>query len=142
LEAHKDAERDVCRAADECAVVLSTHLSPKVCLRLFCPLIRSAADDASTLAPALKMTTKVLEQLRGDDDDDLKNFLLQTSPDLIDNVIRCYDHRESCIRKASVLCLVAINYCIGEKNLEPYLAKLSSNKIKLFHMYIKKTQPL
>lgn len=40
-----------------------------------------------------------------------------------------YDNPESCVRKASVLCLVALHNSVGSEKLEPYLESLNSSKV-------------
>lgn len=61
LEAHKDKEKEVARAADECASILATHLPAHICLRVLNPVIRN--DQGPALIAAVKMVTKVVEQL-------------------------------------------------------------------------------
>ena len=39
-----------------------------------------------------------------------------------------YDHTQSCIRKATVICLVEIYLCVGE-DLRPYLKDLNGSKV-------------
>ncbi|KRZ79086.1 CLIP-associating protein 1-A [Trichinella papuae] len=65
LDAHKDPERKVIRAAEDCAAVLALHLAPLVCLRVLTPVIVN--DQGPALLAAIKMTTKVIEQMDTDE---------------------------------------------------------------------------
>lgn len=65
LEAHKDTEKEVVRAAEDCAAVLATHLPPHVCLRVLNPVISN--EPIPKLLAAIKMITKVIEQLSPDE---------------------------------------------------------------------------
>ncbi|KRZ18881.1 CLIP-associating protein 1-A [Trichinella zimbabwensis] len=65
LDAHKDPERKVTRAAEDCAAVLALHLAPLVCLRVLTPVIVN--DQGPALLAAIKMTTKVIEQMDTDE---------------------------------------------------------------------------
>ncbi|KAK3736138.1 hypothetical protein QZH41_015538 [Actinostola sp. cb2023] len=60
--------------------------------------------------------------------------------DIIPGLVRCYDHIESSVRKASVFCLVAIHNIVGEEVILPHLAELSGTKMKLLNLYIKRSQ--
>ncbi|XP_003376429.1 putative HEAT repeat-containing domain protein [Trichinella spiralis] len=78
LDAHKDPERKVTRAAEDCATVLALHLAPLVCLRVLTPVILN--DQGPALLAAIKMTTKVIEQM---DTDELLRILKELVPGII-----------------------------------------------------------
>ncbi|XP_057683935.1 CLIP-associating protein 2 isoform X5 [Corythoichthys intestinalis] len=130
LEAHKDPHKEVVRAAEETAAMLALSISPEQCIKVLCPIIQSA-DYPINLA-AIKMQTKVVERIPRDG---LGGLL----PEIVPGLIQGYDNSESSVRKACVFCLVAIYAVIGE-DLKLHLSQLSSSKLKLLNLYIKRAQ--
>ncbi|XP_035284695.1 CLIP-associating protein 2 isoform X2 [Anguilla anguilla] len=130
LEAHKDAHKEVVRAAEETAAMLATSISPEQCIKVLCPIIQSA-DYPMNLA-AIKMQTKVIERIP-------REHMNQLLPEIVPGLIQGYDNTESSVRKACVFCLVAIYTVIGEE-LKPHLGLLSGSKLKLLNLYIKRAQ--
>ncbi|XP_051246314.1 CLIP-associating protein 2 isoform X30 [Dicentrarchus labrax] len=130
LEAHKDPHKEVVRAAEETAAMLALSISPDQCIKVLCPIIQSA-DYPINLA-AIKMQTKVVERLP-------REGLVSLLPEIVPGLIQGYDNSESSVRKACVFCLVAIYAVIGE-DLKPHLSQLSSSKLKLLNLYIKRAQ--
>nr|XP_057903973.1 CLIP-associating protein 2-like [Doryrhamphus excisus] len=130
LEAHKDPHKEVVRAAEETAAMLALSISPDQCIKVLCPIIQSA-DYPINLA-AIKMQTKVVERIPRDS-------LAGLLPEVVPGLIQGYDNSESSVRKACVFCLVAIYAVIGE-DLKPHLSQLSSGKLKLLNLYIKRAQ--
>ncbi|KAM6899359.1 CLIP-associating protein 2 [Xenentodon cancila] len=130
LEAHKDPHKEVVRAAEETAAMLALSISPDQCIKVLCPIIQSA-DYPINLA-AIKMQTKVVERIP-------REGLISMLPEIVPGLIQGYDNSESSVRKACVFCLVAIYAVIGE-DLKPYLSQLSSSKLKLLNLYIKRAQ--
>ncbi|XP_032391550.1 CLIP-associating protein 2 isoform X12 [Etheostoma spectabile] len=130
LEAHKDPHKEVVRAAEETAAMLASSISPDQCVKVLCPIIQSA-DYPINLA-AIKMQTKVVERVP-------REGLMSLLPEIVPGLIQGYDNSESSVRKACVFCLVAIYAVIGE-DLKPHLSQLSSSKLKLLNLYIKRAQ--
>ncbi|XP_061753127.1 CLIP-associating protein 2 [Nerophis ophidion] len=130
LEAHKDPHKEVVRAAEETAAMLALSISPDQCIKVLCPIIQSA-DYPINLA-AIKMQTKVVEKIS-------RESLAGLLPEIVPGLIQGYDNSESSVRKACVFCLVAIYAVIGE-DLKPHLSQLSSSKLKLLNLYIKRAQ--
>ncbi|XP_019119780.1 CLIP-associating protein 2 isoform X9 [Larimichthys crocea] len=130
LEAHKDPHKEVVRAAEETAAMLALSISPDQCIKVLCPIIQSA-DYPINLA-AIKMQTKVVERVP-------REGLIGLLPEIVPGLIQGYDNSESSVRKACVFCLVAIYAVIGE-DLKPHLSQLSSSKLKLLNLYIKRAQ--
>ncbi|CAJ1084051.1 CLIP-associating protein 2 isoform X22 [Xyrichtys novacula] len=130
LEAHKDPHKEVVRAAEETAAMLALSISPDQCIKVLCPIIQSA-DYPINLA-AIKMQTKVVERIP-------REGLMSLLPEIVPGLIQGYDNSESSVRKACVFCLVAIYTVIGE-DLKPHLSQLSSSKLKLLNLYIKRAQ--
>ncbi|VDO91959.1 unnamed protein product [Soboliphyme baturini] len=97
LDAHKDKEREVTRAAEDCASVLATHLPTGVCLRVLHSVIRT--DSSPALLAAIKMANRVIERMNPAE-------LEEILPELLPGIIQGYENAESTVRKASVLCLV------------------------------------
>uniref|UniRef100_A0AAQ5XA50 TOG domain-containing protein n=1 Tax=Amphiprion ocellaris TaxID=80972 RepID=A0AAQ5XA50_AMPOC len=130
LESHKDPHKEVVRAAEETAAMLALSISPDQCIKVLCPIIQSA-DYPINLA-AIKMQTKVVERVP-------REGLICMLPEIVPGLIQGYDNSESSVRKACVFCLVAIYAVIGE-DLKPHLSQLSSSKLKLLNLYIKRAQ--
>ncbi|XP_071789048.1 CLIP-associating protein 1-like isoform X5 [Asterias amurensis] len=130
LEAHKDAQSEVVRAAEETSATLAHSIAPEQCVRVLCPIIQTA--DYPINQAAIKMLTKVLELMPGME---LEEIVSEVVPVLL----KSYDHNESSVRKASVFCLVAIHTVIGER-LKDHLGSLSGSKTKLLNLYIKRAQ--
>ncbi|KAM4538713.1 CLIP-associating protein 2 isoform 5-T5 [Odontesthes bonariensis] len=130
LEAHKDPHKEVVRAAEETAAMLALSISPEQCIKVLCPIIQSA-DYPINLA-AIKMQTKVIERIP-------REGLISMLPEIVPGLIQGYDNSESSVRKACVFCLVAVYAVIGE-DLKPHLSQLSSSKLKLLNLYIKRAQ--
>ena len=120
LDAHRTDAKEVLHAADACCVTLATHLPPHMCLHTLNPIVKSA--EPPILLPAVKMTTRVLEQLS-------ETEVLSIVADMIDGLLRAFDHNESSVRKAAVQCLVAINNVAGDEALTPYTAHLPNAKV-------------
>ncbi|MPC67896.1 CLIP-associating protein 2 [Portunus trituberculatus] len=51
-----------------------------------------------------------------------------------------YDNKESCVRKASVFCMVALHNAVGEEAMVPHLEALTGSKLKLLNLYIKRAE--
>ncbi|CAL1584604.1 unnamed protein product [Knipowitschia caucasica] len=130
LEAHKDPHKEVEKAAEETAAMLAQSINPDQCIKVLCPIIQSA-DYPINLA-AIKMQTKVIERIP-------REGLISMLPEIVPGLIQGYDNSESSVRKACVFCLVAIYAVIGE-DLKPHLSQLSSSKLKLLNLYIKRAQ--
>ncbi|KAJ8378459.1 hypothetical protein AAFF_G00242740, partial [Aldrovandia affinis] len=120
----------VVRAAEETAAMLATSISPDQCIKVLCPIIQTA--DYPMNLVAIKMQTKVIERIPRDGVHPLL-------PEIVPGLIQGYDNSESSVRKACVFCLVAIYTIIGEE-LKPHLSLLSSSKLKLLNLYIKRAQ--
>ncbi|XP_061688193.1 CLIP-associating protein 1-like isoform X1 [Syngnathoides biaculeatus] len=130
LEAHKDSQKEVVRAAEEAASTLAVSIHPEQCIKVLCPIVQTA-DYPINLA-AIKMQTRAIERIT-------KEPLHQLLHDIIPGLLQGYDDTESSVRKASVFCLVAIYTVIGEE-LKPYLSQLTGSKMKLLNLYIKRAQ--
>ncbi|XP_067888353.1 CLIP-associating protein 2 isoform X8 [Heterodontus francisci] len=130
LEAHKDPQKEVVRAAEEAATALATSINPEQCIKVLCPIIQTA--ECPINLAAIKMQTKIIERVH-------KETLNQLLPEIIPGLLMGYDNTESSVRKASVFCLVAIYSVIGE-DLKPHLGQLTGSKMKLLNLYIKRAQ--
>ncbi|XP_030202347.1 CLIP-associating protein 2 isoform X35 [Gadus morhua] len=130
LEAHKDPHKEVVRAAEETAAMLALSISPDQCVKVLCPIIQSAEYPINLAA--IKMQTKVIERVPPEG-------LGALLPEIVPGLILGYDNSESSVRKSCVFCLVAIYAVIGEE-LKPHLSQLSSSKLKLLNLYIKRAQ--
>ncbi|XP_076310026.1 CLIP-associating protein 1-B-like isoform X5 [Tachypleus tridentatus] len=130
LEAHKDSEKEVQRAAEICSEIAATVLPVELCVRTLCPIIKSG--DYPTNQAAIKMLTKLTEQHQ-------KNVILQLLPDIMPALVQAYDNTESSVRKAAVFCLVAIHSVVGD-SMKQYLSSLNGSKMKLLNLYIKRHQ--
>ncbi|XP_078254426.1 CLIP-associating protein 2 isoform X24 [Rhinoraja longicauda] len=130
LEAHKDPQKEVVRAAEEAATALATTINPEQCIKVLCPIIQTS--ECPINLAAIKMQTRIIERVH-------KETLNQLLPEIIPGLLMGYDNTESSVRKASVFCLVAIYSVIGE-DLKPHLGQLTGSKMKLLNLYIKRAQ--
>ncbi|XP_032875908.1 CLIP-associating protein 2 isoform X18 [Amblyraja radiata] len=130
LEAHKDPQKEVVRAAEEAATALATSINPEQCIKVLSPIIQTA--ECPINLAAIKMQTRIIERVH-------KETLNQLLPEIIPGLLMGYDNTESSVRKASVFCLVAIYSVIGE-DLKPHLGQLTGSKMKLLNLYIKRAQ--
>ncbi|XP_013383701.1 CLIP-associating protein 2 isoform X3 [Lingula anatina] len=130
LDAHKDPEREVVRAAEECAMTLAKSIPTEQSLRVLMPIVQTSEYPVNLAA--IKMETKVIEQLS-------KAEMMPLVADVATGLLKGYDNVESSVRKASVFCLVAVYMSIGEE-LRPYLTELNGSKMKLLNLYIKRAQ--
>lgn len=128
-----DASRDVVKAAESCAIVLSTHLPAESVVRIIVPLITSEAAPVKLVA--IKMLTRLVECT---DDTVTMASIDQIMPVLL----IAYDDTESSVRKAAVFCMVALYKQSDQtKNvLEHYIAKLQGAKLKLVQLYINRAE--
>lgn len=53
---------------------------------------------------------------------------------------QAYDNEESSVRKSAVFCMVSLHAAIGEEDLKPHLVALNGSKLKLLHLYIRRSQ--
>lgn len=130
LEAHKDPQKEVVRAAEEAATALANSINPEQCIKVLSPIIQTA--ECPINLAAIKMQTRIIERVH-------KETLNQLLPEIIPGLLMGYDNTESSVRKASVFCLVAIYSVIGE-DLKPHLGQLTGSKMKLLNLYIKRAQ--
>jgi len=136
LEAHKDQAKEVVRFAEAAAAELSAKIPPDKSINVLTSVIENC--DGSMLVAALKMVTKLVERLSPRD---VEHYLQALAP----VVVKKYEHEDSSIRKASVLCLVGLHNAVGQDVLLPYLSGLRAEKIKLLMVYInrqKSTSPV
>ncbi|CAH1773834.1 unnamed protein product [Owenia fusiformis] len=131
LEAHKDSQKEVVRAAEECAMTLAKSVPCDQCVRVLKPIVETAAYPINLAG--IKMLTKVVEGM--EDKAACEKLLSQMIPGLI----RGYDNSESSVRKASVFCLVALYNIMGE-DLKVHLGDLNGSKMKLLNLYIKRAK--
>ncbi|XP_078475352.1 CLIP-associating protein 1-like [Lampetra planeri] len=128
LDAHRDPQKEVLRAAEEAATALVCSISPEQSVKVLSPVVQTA-DFPINLA-AIKMLTRASERISRD-------ALVQLLPDVIPGLLQGYDNAESSVRKASVFCLVAVHAVVGDE-LKPYLGSLTGSKMKLLNLYIKR----
>lgn len=128
-----DASRDVVKAAENCAIVLSTHLPAESVIRIIVPLITSEAAPVKLVA--IKMLTRLVEC--ADDSVTLANI-----DQIMPVLLIAYDDVESSVRKAAVFCMVALYKQSDQMKsiLERYIAKLQGAKLKLVQLYINRAE--
>ncbi|XP_022240436.1 CLIP-associating protein 1-B-like isoform X4 [Limulus polyphemus] len=130
LEANKDEDKEVMKAAEVCCEIAGSRLPAEQCVRTLKPIIR--AGEYPVNMAAVKMLKPLVEH-------NPRNVVLQLLPEMMPSLIRAYDNTESSVRKAAVFCMVAIYNQVGE-NLTPHLTSLSGSKMKLLNLYIKRSQ--
>jgi len=131
LEAHRDEEKDVERAAEACATAMAAVLPSDIVTRVLNPIIKTG--DFPMNQAAVKMMTKVA------DHGENREFILANLHEIMPGLIKAYDNVESSMRKASVFCIVSLHQLVGE-DLQPHLESLTGSKLKLLNLYIKRAQ--
>eukprot|EP00096_Caligus_rogercresseyi_P004598 TRINITY_DN1894_c0_g1_i8.p1 TRINITY_DN1894_c0_g1~~TRINITY_DN1894_c0_g1_i8.p1 ORF type:complete len:1296 (-),score=334.58 TRINITY_DN1894_c0_g1_i8:1093-4980(-) len=131
LEAHKDEEKDVERAAENCAASMAQVIPSELVIRVLNPIIKTGEFPMNQAA--IKMLTKVSEHQSN------KEALLQHLGELMPGLLKAYDNPQSSVRKAAVFCMVAF-YQLDGDGLQPYLEGLYGSKRKLLNLYIKRAQ--
>lgn len=131
LQAHKDPEKDVVRAAEACAATMSGLLPPEMVVRVLNPIIKTG--DFPVNQAAIKMLSKLVEKQTADT---MEPHVGEVMPGLL----KAYDNVESSVRKASVFCIVSLHQLVGEAALQPHLECLNGSKMKLLSLYIKRAQ--
>jgi len=131
LQAHKDSEKDVVRAAESCAATMAMVLPPDMVIRVLNPIIKTG--DFPVNQAAIKMLTKLVEKQTPDG-------ISQHLSDVMPGLLKAYDNVESSVRKAAVFCIVSLHQLVGEGALQPHLDCLNGSKMKLLSLYIKRAQ--
>ncbi|KAK3864921.1 hypothetical protein Pcinc_029425 [Petrolisthes cinctipes] len=131
LNAHADKEKEVLRAASICAGTVAEILPPEVVIRVLKPLIQMAEYPVNQAA--IKMLNKLVEAHQ-------PSIVAAALPEIMPGLIKAYDNKESCVRKASVFCMVALHNAIGEEAMRPHLDALTGSKLKLLNLYIKRAE--
>merc|ERR1712038_1263508 len=116
LQAHKDPEKDVVRAAEACAATMASLLPSEMVVRVLNPIIKTG--DFPVNQAAIKMLTKVVERQTPDS---MQLHVGEVMPGLL----KAYDNVESSVGKASI---------------QPHLECLNGSKMKLLSLYIKRAQ--
>jgi len=130
IQAHRDSNKEVFRAAEECAATLAKSLKPEHSVVVLAKLT-DTLEYPLTVA-AIKTLTQVIELMD-------KDGLMGVTHRLIPGLIKGYEHDESSCRKASCFALVALYLKIGD-NLMPHLSALTGSKLKLLNLYIKRAE--
>jgi len=131
LQAHKDQEKDVVRAAEACAATMAGVLPTEMVVRVLNPIVKTG--DFPVNQAAIKMLTKLVER---QSPDSIEPHLSELMPGLL----KAYDNVESSVRKAAVFCIVSLHQLVGEATLQPHLDCLNGSKMKLLSLYIKRAQ--
>lgn len=131
LQAHKDQEKDVVRAAEACAATMAGVLPAEMVVRVLNPIVKTG--DFPVNQAAIKMLTKLVERQTAES---IEVHLAELMPGLL----KAYDNVESSVRKAAVFCIVSLHQLVGETVLQPHLDCLNGSKMKLLSLYIKRAQ--
>ncbi|XP_037092973.1 CLIP-associating protein 1-like isoform X3 [Pollicipes pollicipes] len=132
LDAHREpSERDVVRAAEQCAAVLAGRLPPDSVVRVLNPLIQTGEYPVNQAA--IKTLTRLMEQHS-------RQLVAGCLSEIMPSLLKAYDNSESSVRKAAVFCMVTIHTLCGEEVMQPHLATLNATKLKLLNLYIKRAQ--
>jgi len=131
LNCYKDNSKEVVRSGEACANMIATTLPPEAVIRVLTPLIQTGEFPLNLAA--IKMLTKLVDACGRDP-------IMAHLPDLMPPLIQAYDNQESSVRKSAVFCMVSLHAAIGEEDLKPHLAALNGSKLKLLHLYIRRSQ--
>ncbi|KAB7504085.1 CLIP-associating protein 2, partial [Armadillidium nasatum] len=131
LKCHADKSREVVRGAQICSGTLAEILPPDVVIRILKPLIQMAEWPINQAA--IKMLNKLVEAHP-------PPIISSILPEVMPGLLKAYDNKESCVRKASVFCMVALHNAVGEETMKPHLESLTGSKLKLLNLYIKRAE--
>jgi len=131
LEAHRDEEKDVERAAEACAAAMAGVVPSDAVIRVLNPIVKTGEYPVNQAA--VKMLTKVAENKES------QEVVIDHLGDIMPGLLRAYDNVESSVRKASVFCMVALHQLVGDQ-LQPHLSSLNGSKLKLLNLYIKRAE--
>ncbi|XP_037090623.1 CLIP-associating protein 1-like [Pollicipes pollicipes] len=132
LDAHcEPSERDVVRAAEQCAAAMAGRLPPDSVVRVLNGLVQTGRYPVNQAA--IKTLTRLVEQHN-------RELVLGFLPEIMPSLLKAYDNSESSVRKAAVFCMVTIHTLCGEEAMQPHLASLNATKMKLLSLYIKRSQ--
>ncbi|CAL4126640.1 unnamed protein product, partial [Meganyctiphanes norvegica] len=131
LNSHADKIKEVLRAAQVCAGTVAEILPPEVVIRVLKPLIQMGEYPVNQAA--IKMLNKLVEAHP-------PPVVSQALPEIMPGLVKAYDNKESCVRKASVFCMVALHNTVGEEMMKPHLESLTGSKMKLLNLYIKRAE--
>lgn len=127
----KDANKEVYKACENCALSFAIHLPSENVTRILFPLI--VAEEYPINLIAIKMLTKLIEHYG-------KEPVESYMPNIMPALLQAYENQDSCVRKCSVFCMVALYKEFGDNVLSPYINRLSGAKLKLLQLYIKRSQ--
>jgi CLIP-associating protein 1/2 len=131
LEFEKDLDKEVQRAAEDCANVLALVMDSRQCVGVLNP-ISDTAEFPINLA-ASRMQEKVIKAA---DPGAVRDFMAQMVPTLK----KSFENSDSSgMRKSSMLCLVYLHEKVGD-DLLPLIADLNPSKMKLLSLYIRRSQ--
>merc|ERR1712223_275627 len=131
LEAHRDDEKDVERAAEACAAAMVAVVPSDAVIRVLNPIVKTGEYPVNQAA--VKMLTKVAEHQES------RDVVISHLADIMPGLLRAYDNVESSVRKASVFCMVALHQLVGDQ-MQPRLSSLNGSKLKLLNLYIKRAE--
>merc|ERR1712223_817655 len=131
LEAHRDDEKDVERAAEACAAAMAGVVPSDAVIRVLNPIVKTGEYPVNQAA--VKMLTKVAEHKES------RDVVISHLGDIMPGLLRAYDNVESSVRKASVFCMVALHQLVGDE-LQPHLSSLNGSKLKLLNLCIKRAE--
>ncbi|XP_049955161.1 CLIP-associating protein 2-like [Schistocerca serialis cubense] len=130
LTAYSDPCKEVSKAAEHCISAIGKSLPPEQLINVVCPLIKTG--DLPMNLGAIKILTCVIEHTTQD-------ILEPHLKEIMESLVKAYDNEESSVRKSAVFCMVELHGIVGEAVLQPHLASLNNGKLKLLHLYIKRS---
>ncbi|XP_049955162.1 CLIP-associating protein 2-like [Schistocerca serialis cubense] len=130
LTAYSDPCKEVSKAAEHCISAIGKSLPPEQLINVVCPLIKTG--DLPMNLGAIKILTRVIEHTTQD-------ILEPHLKEIMESLVKAYDNEESSVRKSAVFCMVELHGIVGEAVLQPHLASLNNSKLKLLHLYIKRS---
>uniref|UniRef100_A0A915D5Q5 CLASP N-terminal domain-containing protein n=1 Tax=Ditylenchus dipsaci TaxID=166011 RepID=A0A915D5Q5_9BILA len=125
LNAHDCEDASVVRVAEDCGGTLALNLPTNTCLKLLITVIDDENTAYHQLSGAIKMLSKVLEKLP---DEEVEQLL----PTIVPRMMKCYENSQSMVRRAAIICLVAISNSVGINVMKPVL---NASTLKLVQVY-------
>ncbi|KAI1731776.1 protein CLASP-2 [Ditylenchus destructor] len=125
LKAHNCEDASVVRVAEDCGAALALNLPTDTCLKLLTTVIDDESTPYHQLSGSIKMLSRVVEKVS---EEEVRRLL----PNIVPRMMKCYESSQSMVRRASIICLVAISNAIGIEVLKPHL---NPSILKLVEVY-------
>lgn len=124
-----DSYKPIVKIAEKCSFVFCESLQPETIFRIIIPMMSAKKYPMNLIS--MNIMTKLID----------KNGKLLVSnqlKEIMSILLQGYSNSDSTIRKSAVLCMVSLQKVVGEQQFAPLISGLSTGKLKLLNLYIKR----